>query len=389
MKTRPLYIGIDVSKYKFDACAINYESEEVFVCKDYKQDLEGFAKFLGEIEGASKILKTTPIFGIESTGIYHLQLYNYLIERKYQVRIFNGLEVRAMKKNRIRKTSTDQIDAKIIAQSLRICFDKEKESPIPPELMNLKELVGARERLVRKLSVTKNQIIRNLDLLFPGFTSKFSDVLSVSCVKLLRHACTPEDIQKLTTEELCKCVQLRKALELKNLSENVQSPKYMKEALQCEIDLLLNVAECLNEQIKKVDRKIETIYSSMEHAIKSIPGIGAIVGPIIISKIGNIKKFENGMKVVAFAGLDPVIKQSGKSKIVCHISKRGDPQLRWALCMAAFVGSRCNPVLREYYKRKIAQGKPHNEAIIACAAKLCHIIHAVWRKNQKFINPNH
>ena len=117
--------------------------------------------------------------------------------------------------------------------------------------------------------------------------------------------------------------------------------------------------------------------------ITSIPGVGPITGAIILGEIGDISKFSNPSKLVAYSGLDAIVSQSGEYKSSStRISKRGSSPLRKALFQVALRAEFCDPVFSNYYKSKIAQGKHHSVATNAVARKLCHTIFAVLTKNE-------
>ena len=80
--------------------------------------------------------------GMESTGIYHIPLYNHLRAYGFSVRILNGLEVRGMKKSRVRKTTNDAIDAESIARYLMIREEKETFA-VPENFRNLRKIITA------------------------------------------------------------------------------------------------------------------------------------------------------------------------------------------------------------------------------------------------------
>lgn len=384
-----LYVGIDTHKESFSVYAQNNECVELMAQTDYKHNTEEYARFIGSIEAIVNITKTIPIFGMESTGIYHVALYDYLRRRYYQVRVFNGLELRGIRKSRIRKTITDAISAKLISDYLRICYNKEKTTPLPPELRNLREFCRIRERLTRKSTRIKNQLIRDLDMIFPGLTEIFSDVLSKSCLALLEQACTPKEIMNIPKEKLRGYVSEKVAIKLKNVAANAVPACDFDKSITFEIGSLCREAKCILREIEAVEKEIEKEYSVIKTPLKSINGIGKSTGPVILTEIGNINNFEYGKNIVGFAGIDPVIKESGKSRKEYHISKRGSASLRRALYQSAFIGTRCNPVLRAYYKKKIKEGKKHKDAVVCCARKLCHIIHSVLRNNREFYVPSY
>ncbi|NHM34116.1 transposase, partial [Neobacillus terrae] len=132
--------------------------------------------------------------------------------------------------------------------------------------------------------------------------------------------------------------------------------------------------------------------------IQSIPGIGEKIAATIISEIGEIDRFNHPKKLVAFAGIDPSIFESGRFKgTVNRITKRGSSRLRHALYMAVKCAIRDarkrkttkdniprNKKLREFYEKKRAEGKPYKVAIIACANKLLHWIYALLKNSTTF-----
>jgi transposase len=120
----------------------------------------------------------------------------------------------------------------------------------------------------------------------------------------------------------------------------------------------------------------------------TIPGIGKTLGAVILGEIGDIAKFDSPKKLVAFAGIDAIVKQSGEFEgTENRMSKRGSPYLRRALFQAALVacvGKNPDPVLLAFYQKKLAEGKHHNTAVGAVARKLCNIIHSVLTNNRPY-----
>ena len=127
-------------------------------------------------------------------------------------------------------------------------------------------------------------------------------------------------------------------------------------------------------------------YVAILQRIRSIPGIDPITGAIILGKVCGINRFENAEKLVAFAGIDLVIKESGKRRSQRAISKRGDPTLRSAY-QSALAAIRGNPVISEFYHRKVEGGMPRKKAMVAASRKQCHIIWFVWHNNKPFELP--
>lgn len=386
---KQIFVGIDASKEYVDAAVIDMQGQELMATKQYSQDIDGYNNLFEDVNQISNLTQGNMIFGMESTGIYHVPLYDYFTEKGMHVRIFNGLEIKGLRNTRVRKTKTDKIDAKLIANALRFCYELDKKSPVPNHIRNLREFCRIRSRLLKKRTTIKNQLVRDLDLIFPGVTNLFDDKLGKKFMKLLAHVCTPDDIRKMPMEKLRNYISESKAERIKEIAEKSQGAVDYDKAMRFEIKSLVRQGRCIILEIDRVEKAIEKEFNKIRSPIKSIPGIGPITGAVICSEIGDCSNFDNPKKLVGFAGLDPVIKESGKSRILCRISKRGSPQLRWAFFNAAFTGTRFNPVLKAYYEKKRKEGKHHTDAVVCCARKLCYIVFSVLKNNREFYVPNH
>lgn len=141
----------------------------------------------------------------------------------------------------------------------------------------------------------------------------------------------------------------------------------------------------LEEQISQTEQEINQLMDSLGSVIETVPGIGPLLGATILSEIGDIHKFSNPKKLVAYSGIDATVSQSGEFEATHNVmSKRGSPYLRKALFQAALVASRHDPVFKAFYVKKRAEGKHHLTAIGAVSRKLCYIIHAILTKNKPY-----
>ena len=143
--------------------------------------------------------------------------------------------------------------------------------------------------------------------------------------------------------------------------------------------------------LSALDREMETLMQDIEacQLIQSIPGIGRTLAATIMAEIGEIGRFENARKLVAFAGVDPRVHQSGQFKAsVNWITKRGSYRLRHALFPAVLCSLRASGSTRmqAFYQAKRAAGKPHKVALVACINKLLRWIYAVLTRRQAFVD---
>ena len=173
--------------------------------------------------------------------------------------------------------------------------------------------------------------------------------------------------------------------EIYNHAENTLQVPEIDSIISVEIKTLISEIELYDGQIEVFDEQIEKLMDPIGSKIKTIPGIGNILGATIIGEIGDINKFGNAKKLVAFAGLDPITNQSGKFENKSgHISKRGSPQLRSALFMAANVARQNDKNFRNYYNDKIERGKHYYSAVNATAAKLLRVMYWVLKNDKEY-----
>lgn len=154
-----------------------------------------------------------------------------------------------------------------------------------------------------------------------------------------------------------------------------------------QLRLLLKRIELLNTQIEMYDDEIRRLMDQLDSPILSLPGIGYTLGAMILSEIGDIKRFSSPAKLLAFAGLEPSVYQSGKFNPASgKMVKRGSPFLRWALLQAATYAPAFSITFAAYYDKKRLEGKSPSVAHSHVAKKLVRIIFALLSKNASFID---
>ena len=126
--------------------------------------------------------------------------------------------------------------------------------------------------------------------------------------------------------------------------------------------------------------------------INSFYGIGEILTAEILGELGNITRFNSPKEIIAFCGLDPTIKQSGKSiNVKGAISKRGNKYARYILfnCsqMVVKLGASNYPEhpVYIYYQSKKAEGKHYYESLTACSTKILRMLYSMCKNNKQFL----
>lgn len=383
-----IIIGIDIGKNKHEATLIDEKGNIIGKSVKFENSTAGFNKLISSINNYN-ISNDKFVFSMEATGHYWLALFSKLVESDYNVQVINPIQTDACRKFYIRETKNDSKDSFLIAQVTR--FNGYSKTTLPDEVMiSLKELTRFRTFLVDDISDYKRKATVVLDKIFPEYTQIFSDTFGKTSKEILTKYPLPKDILDEDLESLAKVLSTSskgrlgysKAEQLQNLAKESFGIKFATEALVMEIKSILSTIEHLQNQVSKLDEKIAVLLRSLGTTIETIPGIGPILGAIIVSEIGDINRFSHASKLVAYAGIDPTVKQSGEFNATKNrMSKRGTPYLRRALWTASIVAAFNDPNLHEYYLKKKNEGKHHGTIIGAIARKLIYRIFIVLKDN--------
>ena len=383
-----IIIGIDIGKNKHEATLINEKGNIIGKSIKFENSTAGFNKLISSINNYN-ISNDKFVFSMEATGHYWLALFSKLVESDYNVQVINPIQTDACRKFYIRETKNDSKDSFLIAQVTR--FNGYSKTTLPDEVMiSLKELTRFRTFLVDDISDYKRKATVVLDKIFFETTLLLSGTFGKTSKEILTKYPLPKDILNEDLESLAKVLSTSskgrlgysKAEQLQNLAKESFCIKFATEALVMEIKSILSTIEHLQNQVSKLDEKIAVLLRSLGTTIETIPGIGPVLGAIIVSEIGDINRFSHASKLVAYAGIDPTVKQSGEFNATKNrMSKRGTPYLRRALWTASIVAAFNDPNLHEYYLKKKNEGKHHGTIIGAIARKLIYPIFIVLKDN--------
>ena len=388
------YIGVDIAKNNHEASIIDSDGKLVSESFSFSNSIKGLEKFQKFISSFS-IDSNNCIIGMEATGHYWLSLYSFLIDLGFSCVVINPIQSDAFRKMYIRQTKNDSVDSFVIAQILR--FGEFSVSHFADEdTFALRNLSRFRFALVDEASDWKRKLVAILDQVFPEYSSLFSNIYGVASRELLSKYPLPKDMISIPADELAKMLSkcskgrfgIDKAKEIQEKASNSFGVKFALKSFSFQIKQIIAQISFLEDQILEIEEEISSMINSLCPVITSITGIGDVLGGGIFSEIGDISRFERANQLVAYAGLDVAVKQSGNFNATdTKISKRGSPYLRRAIWLAASVAAFKDPALSVYYQRLRQRGKAHGTAIGAVARKLTNIIFAVLRDNKAYI-PN-
>ena len=386
------YVGVDIAKYEHVASVLDGSTGEFLVDSlHFDNNSKGFKLLLSNL---CELNKKDVVIGFESTAHYHQTLFSYLSGKKYRCFLINPFMTSRFRSLSLRNAKNDNIDSHAIASFLSFEYRNLIEDDF--FLNELKELSIQRDSLLKRSSSLKTQLLTYLDRVFPELESIVSKagIHSKAVRAILKECPTAGDISSTRIDHLQKLAKdasnnrysSAKVLAIKEAART--SVGFPSEALGLKIRQTILMLEELKKQIDEVNLAICSSPTVIDSPLHKIKGISSIEIAYIMSAIININRFDSPDKLIAYAGLDPIVKQSGTWQAKStRMSKRGNRLLRFALIWAANNVRKHPSKMKDYYGKKISEGKSHYNALGHCAAKLCRYIFFVLNHpNQDFIN---
>lgn len=330
-KSYKLFVGVDIAAVTFEASCYqpglsrNDRPEKALHYRQNQQHYTEFSQLLlsKEADPASILIV------LEATSTYWLNLALFLYEKGFVVSVINPLQARHHALSDLKTTKTDAIDAQGLADLAASRSHKLKAWSPPPAIhQELEQRIQYRATLLELRKVLKNQL----------------------------HALSASQLMVAAVGEMYRG-------QIADFTAKI-------EALEKDI-----------EQVLKTD----PAWLASVTLMQSIGGVGPITAYWLVIATLNFTSCTKADSLAKYVGLAPVLKQSGTSvKGRGSIGFSGHRQLRSALYMAARSAARFNPVLKVFFERLIAVGKPRKVALCAVARKLIHIAFALKRSDEPF-----
>ena len=384
-----IYVGIDIAKLNHFASAISSDGEELIKPFKFTNDADGFQLLSSHLDS---LPDDSFIIGLESTAHYGDNLVRFLVNEGHKVCVINPIQTSTLRKNNIRKTKTDKVDTYIIAKALMLQQSHRFVTVDDINLMDLKALGRFRQKSLKQRTRLKIQLKTYVDQTFPELQYFFKSGLHQKAVyALLKEAPSAKDVASMHLTHLAHLLECAShghfkketASQLRVLArKSVGSPD---SALSIQVVHAIEQIELLDSQIDHVEAEMTDIMKYLDSVIMTIPGIGYINGGMILGEIGDIRRFPGPKQLLAFAGLDPSVYQSGNFQAKhTRMSKRGSKVLRYALMNSAHNVVKNNSTFKAYYNAKMAEGRTHYNALGHCAGKLVRIIYKMLTDKVEF-----
>lgn len=389
-------LAIDVAKSKSMVTLISNSGEILIEPYEINHSINDFSNLLNRINN----LKLDNISIImESTGVYHKPIERFFLENNFKVFVINPIYGKMHKRN-IRKTKTDKEDCFNLANLFFTNTFKEYNRPaqIYLDLNALSRQYFSLDELCVNI---KNRYKNLIYLCFPEYENVFKNNtiysnIALDFIEKYPHA----DIIASTRMD---CLQnffkkhgfkywKAKPIKIKEYAINSYPSINMNDELVFNLSQIAGLIKEYKKAIDIIKNKITSLAKKSKYfePINSIYGIGEFTTSIIIAELGDINRFNNIKELTAYCGLDPSIKQSGKSvNVHGPISKSGNKYMRKILYIACSNIIRLTAISKNdndieiYYRKKRNEGKHHYAAIIACTTKLLRKILALCKQLDK------
>ncbi len=345
-----LYFGVDSHKDQHTVVGLNCFSQILYQ-KEIKNTKEDFDRLIKEVEN----MGLESVFGLEDCYSYGSRLANYLYQKGFLVKIVSPVLVERERKYQTHPEKSDSLDAFGVAKALiqRIgklpTFNISKTEEIANQI---KELVIDREFLVKEQTRLKNQLHRLLHKAYNSeYREKFKNPFSVKALKYW----------------------LRTSLKIDS------------SILRSQIKRKVRRLADIRKEIKEIEEELRSLVNQTDQKIETLNGCGLVLSASLLAEIKNIERFKSSGSLAKYGGFCPREKSSGKT--IRHIkTKSGNRRLNKAIHRIALsqIGRNGNQCAKEYFKKKISEGKSKVQALCCLKRKLVDIIFMMLKYKEEY-----
>ena len=334
---------------------------------------------------------------MESSGHYWMSLASHLGRQGVPVAVVNPLAAKYFAKSRLARTKSDPADARSLAE---MGMREQPAARDPLEGVELRQAARFAMTLVAEQARVCQRLVRLVELGFPELGELFDDPTCRTAREVLRIAPTARAATRRRSSTLANAnagpgrrrLGTAKAERLQAAAADSIAVPELDAEVAFEVGLLLDQYDLLERQIEAADRRVASLLDGeTARRLQTIPGVGPSIAAALMAEIGDIARFTDFDQLLAFAGVHPAERSSGKKgsnpETSWHMSKAGNSHLRAAAYRMAVVGLQHNPVIRSHYARKRAAGKSKMNALGHCMRKALSLVWGVWRNGQDF-DPN-
>lgn len=386
-------VGIDVSKGKSMVCVMRPFGEvvlEPFEILHTAQNLNDLAGKLKALDGETRIV-------IEATGNYHKPIAFFLQQAGLFVSVVNPVLIHDYSNNSLRRVKTDKKDAIKIANYTLDKWTRLQRFSLEEETrLALKNCYRQYQQSVAIRTMLKNNLISSLDLNFPDANKLFtSPAKSNGCEKWVdfvsdfwHSECVSHLSEDDFAEKYLKWCRKHGYNFTRTKSDEIYACAVNAASLPKSPTSKLLIQQQV-AQLKAVSKAVASFQQEMLRLSQQLPefetvmemyGVGTSLGPQLMAEIGDVRRFSSKKSLVAFAGIEPLLNDSGK--VVGNdkgISKVGSAVLRRTLFLVMTIYLQNRPIdepVFQFMDKKRSEGKPYKVYLMASANKFLRIYYA-------------
>jgi len=324
------FVGVDISKDQLDLALLHVSQSDKFTNTTVGNNFKGFDS-IPEWLKKNKVKPEDCMFCMEHTGTYGLLLFAWLSQLEYDYCVEPGLKIK--KSSGITRGKNDPVDAQRIAEYAYTHRAKLEPFSLPSALiLQIKQLLTYREQLVRI------------------------------------------------------CTSLKNSLQSHKEYQRVSGLRSISEEIESQISDLETREKRIESQIIELIQSDASLEKNYKLAT-SVRGVAFVIATYMLVTTNNFTCFENSRKFACYSGNAPFMYTSGTSiKGKSRVSNLANKRIKTILSNGANSACRCDPELRSYYKRKIAEGKDHKLVINSICCKLINRVFAVVKRQTPYVN---
>jgi transposase len=392
------FIGIDSHKDTHTAVLINcfFERLGEVTFRNLPSEFPGFLLKAEELKEEG----TRLVFGLEDVSMYGRALAVFLKNNNQQAKHVNALLVAKERKNQNVTQKTDSVDAECAARVLLSKFDELPGSLPDDKYYILKTMVSRRGVIIKNNISLKNHLHSLVTQHYPNYTSIFRNIDGKSALAFFYCYPSPQALDGVGLEELAGF--------FKEVSQGKVGFARARMILETREDTAVPFQEVRDEAVRSTIRQIEVnlleiqrleaslaeFLKQFECSLTSMKGIDVVSAAQIMACIGDVRKFPTPAKLARYAGVAPVTYASGRKNIQ-FANQRGNRELNSIFHLLAVrlittlgpANKILNPFFKEYYERKISEGKTKRQALKSVERRLVNIIWGMLTNNEEYVNP--
>lgn len=408
-----LFVGIDVSLKSNQVCALNFNQDKLLNLS-FDNTPSGSSILVDNIVSLinehhfNKI-----IFAMECTGVYYIHIASFLCTNvtlnnlNSIVYTVNAKSIDKYKDSYIEMEKTDPGDAFIIADFIRVGRTNSLSPFKGSQFLALQRLTRQRKHLADQISKEKCYVSANIFLKFSGLENTnnkpFSNTFGKSSSAILTEFLSIEDIINTPIDELVDFISSKGKNRFKTPKDNAdilvkaardsyRLDKVSYEAVGSAIASSITVINCLQNEIKNIDKSISKVINGLDNnsyqILQSIPGIGPVFAAGIIAEIVDINLFKTHNQLAKYAGFYWPRHQSGEFEHSDKpMAKSANMYLKYYISEAASLMIMHNSIMKSYYQNKYSEVKTHQHkrALALSSRKLIRLIFGLLCKNQLYV----